>query len=317
MGLNLSSYEIKNIADQLFGGTKTFQKGQIGSYKDFFNKSHYEDFYRVFNDQMEDLSLYYDFFESLIYRPHIQLSVMKSGTGLTERLLELLCDGEKKPYNIVDFLHIKNINLSEDWYRNFSIPKKVRLANHFFKSDTEFINQILLNNKSILALVNIRDPRDTCVSLVHFFNSIKEENRANYSKLVPKNWDDLSEDEKLSFAISRESTLAEQFENALNTNKLENTLLIKFENLVGQRGGGSDSLQLEEIQKVVDGLQMHYITDDKLHQIANSLFGAGWTFRKGEIGGYKEAFKDHHYVEFFEAFKDVIEPLSKYYDFSI
>jgi hypothetical protein len=257
-----------------------------------------------------------DSVEYITYKPHIWITVMKSGSMLIDKLLRFLCDQGKERYNWTNFVKYMGFDLSNDWYTNFIIPNNLVLSHHFWSSEIQSLHELLTSNKNVIGILNIRDPRDTCLSLVHFFNLIDRNSRFNYSQFVPYNWDMFTEDEKLSFAISKESTLLEQYQNALDFSKLSNTVLVRFENLVGERGGGSDSLQLKEIQKVADALGIN-LCKQRLDEIANTLFGDTWTFRKGEIGGYKEAFKDHHYVEFFETFKDVIEPLSKYYDFSI
>jgi hypothetical protein len=131
---------------------------------------------------------------------------------------------------------------------------------------------------------------------------------------VPADWDDWDFDERLSFTI-KESGINAQFTNALRLLSHENTLLTRFENLVGPRGGGDRMLQKIEISKLATFLGLE-LSSSRIDEICNSCYGKSHTFRTGQIGGYKKRFKPFHHKEFMEAFKDVLEPMSEWYDFT-
>jgi len=66
-------------------------------------------------------------------------------------------------------------------------------------------------------------------------------------------------------------------------------LPIKFEDLVGARGGGSDEKQLQTIMKIAAHIGTP-ISEAGAKKIATQLFGGTWTFRKGQIGSWKKEF---------------------------
>jgi len=64
-------------------------------------------------------------------------------------------------------------------------------------------------------------------------------------------------------------------------------LTIKFEDLVGPQGGGTSSAMENTIRKIANHINVA-IDDTDLDAIQNALFGGTKTFRKGQIGSWKE-----------------------------
>ena len=64
-------------------------------------------------------------------------------------------------------------------------------------------------------------------------------------------------------------------------------LTIKFEDLVGTRGGGSDTRASECLEQIADHIAVPLTADLKQHVLDN-LFGGTKTFRKGQIGTWRE-----------------------------
>ena len=64
-----------------------------------------------------------------------------------------------------------------------------------------------------------------------------------------------------------------------------------FERLVGPEGGGARESQIVELKNLAQHLGIHHDPRD-LEQIADSLFGGTFTFRKGTIGGWQTRFTD-------------------------
>jgi hypothetical protein len=75
---------------------------------------------------------------------------------------------------------------------------------------------------------------------------------------------------------------------------------VRFEDLVGSRGGGSDERQYHEIQKIAKHVDVE-LSAEKIKQISDDLFGGSATFREGQIDGWKK----HFTPEMKEAFKKV------------
>ena len=91
---------------------------------------------------------------------------------------------------------------------------------------------------------------------------------------------------------------------------------IRFEDLIGEQGGGGKKAQYEVIKKVaqhlgirvdkklfkskyfkfnkLEKLEIGYLNKKMLQKIENKLFGGTYTFRKGQIGEWQEYFTDYH-----------------------
>jgi sulfotransferase 6B1 len=77
------------------------------------------------------------------------------------------------------------------------------------------------------------------------------------------------------------------------------TTVVRFENLVGPQGGGSESRQLSEIAAVTKHLGRQ-VDDDGLRAIAKGVWSSSSsTFRKGAIGDWRDHFTPDH-VELFK-----------------
>lgn len=73
-----------------------------------------------------------------------------------------------------------------------------------------------------------------------------------------------------------------------------------FEKLVGPKGGGDAALQLQEVENIVAHLELE-VSQEKIKEVINKMFGHSLTFRKGQIGSWKE----HFTPEMKELFKEV------------
>jgi len=76
-------------------------------------------------------------------------------------------------------------------------------------------------------------------------------------------------------------------------------LVCRFEDLVGPLGGGSRLRQIQCLQALAQHIHC-FPPQERLEQIADSLFGESATFYKGQIGSWKEAFTSRH-KELFKA----------------
>lgn len=61
-------------------------------------------------------------------------------------------------------------------------------------------------------------------------------------------------------------------------------LCVRFEDLVGARGGGDDSRQFEETRRIADWLE---IPEDARKMAVETLFGGSQTFRSGQIDSWR------------------------------
>lgn len=74
---------------------------------------------------------------------------------------------------------------------------------------------------------------------------------------------------------------------------VKNVCVVKFENLVGANGGGSQELQFAELKKIAEHLGIQ-LTPAQIVKVSQDMFGKTHTFREGKIGGWRKQFKPEH-----------------------
>ena len=149
----------------------------------------------------------------------------------------------------------------------------------------------------------MRDPRDVVVSLVPFTKKIERPGLSHFCKLTDdelikatiigysKSTPDLDENHNLQGGI------AETYARILRWKQHGIGKIFFFESLVGSKGGGSDTKQLETIKEMADFVGVN-LGKKELINIAYVLFGGTNTFRTGQLGGWKHTFSDEHKMLF-------------------
>ncbi|MCB1110530.1 MAG: sulfotransferase domain-containing protein [Chlamydiia bacterium] len=164
--------------------------------------------------------------------------------------------------------------------------------------------------KKFKKLILIRDPRDIVISSVFWFSS--------YHQNV-KEWTALSFNQKIETVILEK--MPPPFSFISNNFQMLDFFLdagpeccvVKFEYLIGEKGGGSLREQEAEIYKIAEFLgiditpsEMYYITEN-LHGLREVDKIGVQTFRKGIIGQWKEYFTPQHERLFNNKFYPILE----------
>lgn len=214
---------------------------------------------------------------------YLLTSIPKSGSHLLVKLVSLLTGGRHVPgwNGALSENQVEDVLLNLDYQERFPFCH----ANEphyltFAKKHPEYVK-----------LFQIRDLRDVLISAVFYFNSKLEALGLT------------SFDEKLAFVLTSNTVYSNWIENnaklVTQWTSLPNTYLIRFEDLVGEKGLGSEEKQRELITLISSLLHIPLI-QDQLDWIVTNLFGkedkhpATWTFRKGLIGEWKHLFQSHH-----------------------
>lgn len=151
----------------------------------------------------------------------------------------------------------------------------------------------LLDRYDYRAVVMLRDPRDVATSLVpyllrlphHFlhdrFAALPEQDRYTAAlEGLPPGRDGLGL-----------LDMATRFRSVARWSRDPRTIVVRFEDLVGERGGGDRDTQL----RTLAGMRAHVglaPDEDQVARVADDLFGSSRTFRKGQIGTWREQFSD-------------------------
>lgn len=255
------------------------------------------------------------------------LTIPKAGTFLLVKLLAMLTekrqrivwDGFFKTPNIWAFASQEDPDFLipmediDEFFLSCLESNRFPLAHFNF---AENFQSHSLQHPEYAKIILIRDLRDVCVSTV-FYLSEEIENVINSSSF----------DDKLMFVIKGENLY--QKEGDLNQksfgafwkiDKLANIAIkwmkdpsvtvCRFEDLVGEKGGGSIESQREQIVKIANTLNIS-LTSKELNKLTSQLFGVrkgpdiSGTYRDGKIGSWQEYFKDEHK----EAFHHLLGPV--------
>jgi sulfotransferase family protein len=149
----------------------------------------------------------------------------------------------------------------------------------------------LLESLVIRPIVAVRDPRDVIVSLMHHALSKPEHFMHAHLSHLP------TDHERLVTLIKgatndkgQESVpLAQRLDFILGWVEDPRVLTVRFEDLVGPKGGGSADRQHGAIMALAQWAGRP-VEPGEATRIGEEMFGKGKTFRKGRVAGWREAF---------------------------
>ena len=144
----------------------------------------------------------------------------------------------------------------------------------------------------------IRDPRDAVVSSA-FYIAYKDKNHRlhNYFKKLK------SDEARIKASIQgveadllpdgmRSRSWLEHIQSYLPWLQDDDCLTVRFEHLIGMEGGGDKGRQLQTIASVIRHLGLD-LPEDRIEEIARKTFSTrSRTFRKGQIGDWRNYFND-------------------------
>lgn len=239
-------------------------------------------------------------FTNNMYGEIFSITIPKSGSHLINKCISLITNKIETPLE------------------NFKTYKK-QPKNCFFWNHSKHDNEIskFLNKETKFLMV--RDPRDQIISMIfwithevkahyQFFSDIHKGKKKGTDFLAYYN---LSFDEKIlelindghliydrvGFSYKPVKNIKEFYQSYLEWLKDNNICLVKFENLIGKNGEGSQIIQLKEISRIAKHLKIKLSPKQIVH-ISKKLFGGTHTFRKGKIGSWKKYFKPVHKTAF-------------------
>jgi hypothetical protein len=140
----------------------------------------------------------------------------------------------------------------------------------------------------------LRDPRDVAVSQMHHIKRRKEHFAHEAFLKLP------SDHERLLVSIRggelggrKLQSLDERYRQFLGWQDEDNAIVVRFEDLVGPRGGGSAEAQRRTVERVARHVGLE--PDERMMRtVEENIFGVSKTFRKGQIGGWRSEFSEEH-----------------------
>ncbi len=215
----------------------------------------------------------------------ILLSIPKSGTHLLMKCIKLLSDAEFKFTGDVTIPRYIDVCLS-------NLSAQTVLVSHVPHTD-DFSSVIRKHHAK--ALFIYRDPRDQLVSYAHYIRNNDCSRAPHQAWPMAKN---MSFNEIINSLITEKElyhffpgiTGVDDFYKALMPwVHFKGCLVIRFEDLIGSQGGGSQEVQYATIKAIAHYLDIP-LTEDKIQYVINNLFGGGSAFRLGQIGSWKTTF---------------------------
>jgi hypothetical protein len=176
------------------------------------------------------------------------------------------------------------MSISSKWVgaqiNNISIAEYI--TGHCNYSDHLYL---MLKEQNIKTIMVVRDPRDMLISYAYYVAKTPSHFLYNHYK-------NLTHEERIDFTINggKAGTLyIESLAGMLNSlngwfNKSD-VMIVKFEDIIGSKGGGNDEVQKLTVENIFNFLD---IEQTKMNNVLENFYGASHTFRKGQIGNWKE-----------------------------
>lgn len=195
-----------------------------------------------------------------------------------------------------------------------TLPKKlsmniVRPGRHLLWSHWPYTKdaEAFLQDKTIGNFFLIRDPRDLIVSMAHMIQyDLEKTQQADLNDLMfdlidgrKKNFIRWGVEVQETYPLMWEGGIVKFYELYLQWMHAKKFMTVRFEDIVGSKGGGSDEAQFKTIKKMAEHIKVK-LSDAEVKQIGKELFGGSGTFREGQIGSWKKYFTP----EMIKAFKN-------------
>ena len=160
-----------------------------------------------------------------------------------------------------------------------------------------------------------RDPRDSLISWMYWIDKnfhennvayvapIQSPNALKYMGNLKEKWISLTQVEKMEVLLegqwpapfnwySQDTKMMSFF--LRNLKKPLDAFVCDFETLVGKEGNArvSDEIQIDLIRRMAKHCEIPLAEDD-LKYVRDELFGGSYTFRKGQVGQWKDYFNEH------------------------
>lgn len=270
----------------------------------------------------------------------VLFTMPKTGTHLLRPLLEYLTGKNSISYwsAAVDcpksYLYDKNLtdlllllpNVVQAYWLHQPIPTETftSVLDHLQDRDDFLVTHApfspemeeVLQERNCLVFFLIRDPRDWVISVIkhppisgldiygqpigdRYFLSLDMNQKINYI---------------LDGTSKYYSTLA-VLNRFLDWKDSEICCPLRFEALLGARGGYSEQAQLAELRKISEALSLD-VSDEDLLEAFKASFGTGIVFSKGKAGTWKEHFTEEHKKRFKELLGDVLIELGYEQDYN-
>lgn len=215
-------------------------------------------------------------------------SFPKAGTNLLENLLLNVPGLRRRLGRMNRAWTIEEVN---SILNNIKSLKKGQFTSSHFIADERIFNTLKINN--IKSIMVIRDIRSKIISHSKYVTNI---DFAHKTHNFFKNLDD--DDNRINAIIDGVPNVVASIDEELKryAGWLDNPhiLVVRFEDLIGEMGGGSDNKQKETLEKIINFLEVK-ISNNQFNKIQSKIFSTKVrTFRSGKINEWHKYLNENH-----------------------
>lgn len=218
-------------------------------------------------------------------------SIPKSGTHLLSKIIKESGIIKNSGFFFADIHHgriIRDYRDSELYFKYIS--KNCYLGSHMPYSPE---NESMVNKYGYKMILMVRDPRDVLVSQLHHCLN-RSTNRAHKYIIERSTREEQLKSFLYGFEPSNDMPVVESIAKYYERYEKwisNGALVVRFEDLVGNKGGGKDSVQLETVKRIMNYISDSPIEEDVINEkarlISDNVFDTkSNTFRSGQIGGW-------------------------------
>lgn len=154
-----------------------------------------------------------------------------------------------------------------------------------------------------------RDPRDALISLINFVEGRTAQGYGNFYERRVFNrilLDKPTMADKIEYALRDPYFLARtEYDKAIWLLHHPAVCKVRFEDLVGPKGGGSATNQRKAVSRIIAHVGA---TGADVERAADAIFNPrSWSFHKGQIGAWREAFSARNLDMFDDLYGDVLD----------
>lgn len=153
----------------------------------------------------------------------------------------------------------------------------------------------------------IRDPRDMLISLAYMIHKGPQNGHSNIQDIIfdfidgrKKNYVPWGNSAHSVYGIMYAFGVTAVYKMYLPWMHARKFITLRFEDLIGDEGGGSSVKQMQEIGRIAKHLKLNLSMQD-IQSVRDNIFGKSSTFRAGKIGSWRT----HFTPEMKEAYKQV------------
>lgn len=224
-----------------------------------------------------------------VFANEIILTIPKSGTNLILKCIQKITGKST-------FRHASALQKDPVWEDTLFWAHSWKCCESDRRSLAPTEEKLLFCQKhNVKVILQYRDPRDLICALARVTQG--DLSHKNIQAIIENPADTLVAAGANEEAYKEFHSLTDCYENYFQWAKYPNVFVASFEHLVGEKGGGDAQMQIEEVLKLAEFLEVD-LSYSQAIKIAQDLFGNTPTFKKGLCGSWKTVFSKENIALF-------------------